>query len=126
MKAFGLSTGTTNLATGYRAFPIHKSIDVSFASLHRRFQILDRRPIVDTVDDNRDVEVDGARRIVEEPAEPAVGAVDGEEIGAVSAAVRKILRNAGAQSAGCGILDAVQISSSTGSCCSGFTDGSPL
>ena len=82
--------------------PIHASTLREAGVLHRRREIGQRRAVVHPVDDDVLVEIERARRVVDEETRACRPAVDGEEERAAAAAVRIILADAGAEPAGRG------------------------
>ena len=76
--------------------PVHR---VQSHLAHRRPQVVDRGTVVDTIDDDRDREIDGTRRALLKPAERTIGPIRAEEKAARTAAVRKILGHTGAEPA---------------------------
>ena len=58
-------------------------------SLERRFQVLDRRPVIHAADHNRRRDVRQADRVLEEPGEPSTGAVGYEQVRAIATPIGK-------------------------------------
>src|SRR4051812_2529553 len=91
------------LGNGCAASPDPEIDGVQSGIFHRRFQIIERGPVIPAIDHDRNCEIRRTGGILVEPTQAPLRSINCEEKSASSAAVGKILCDAGMKSSGGGV-----------------------